>query len=121
VSERIGKIELLRPRIYNLDAENDTSLATTVCVEAGEYDLYRDGFQAVFWLMRGKLNKRGFWREGDGMFAMHDADAPSDIEVVFPSRRFGPEEWADLLSSPEFTEGHEAQRLRATFDEPAVA
>lgn len=115
---RIGTVEILRTRVYNLDAECRESTCTTVIVEPGAYDLYTDGL-FTFWLMRGQLNMRGSWRMGDGLFGLHRSDEPSGIEVVFPSRRFGPDEWLDLLSSPEFTEGHEGQRLRVLLDSAA--
>lgn len=111
---RIGTVEILRQRIYNLDAESHDEMATTVIVEPGVYDLYSDGM-ATFWMMRGHINRRGVERLGDGLFAMRSGDTPSDIEVVFPSKRFGPNEWADLLAEPSFTEGHAEQRLRVTL------
>jgi hypothetical protein len=107
---KIGTIELLRLRVYPLDAESHDSLRSEVVVEPGEYDVYSDGL-TTFWMMRGKLNQRGAWRMGDGMFTLNPNDDPADIEVVFPSRRFGPDEWADLIAGPEFAEGPE-QRLR---------
>jgi hypothetical protein len=110
----IGTVEILRTRVYNLDAECHESTATTVIVEPGKYDLHSDGM-STFWLMRGRLNTRGAWRMGDGTFALNASDERSGIEVVFPSRRFGPDEWADLLATPELTEGHDAQRLRVSL------
>ena len=111
----IGSIEILRTRVYNLDPECRGDLCTTVVVDPGAYDLYCDGI-STYWMMRGHLNMRGSWRMGDGLFGLHSSDEPSDIEVTFPSRRFGPDEWADLLSSPECTEGHDGQRLRISLD-----
>jgi hypothetical protein len=111
----IGHVEILRARIYPLDAECRCDTGSTVVVEPGKYPLYRDG-AATFWVMRGRLNRRGIWRMGDGMFGMSQNDQPSGIEVEFPSRRFGPDEWADLLASPEFTEGNKAQRIRVTTE-----
>lgn len=109
--DQIGTVELLRLRVYGLDPECHCGTGSTVVVQSGEYPLYSDGL-STFWVMRGELNKRGIWRMGDGMFSMHTADEPSGVEVTFPSKRFGPDEWADLLISPEFTDGHESQRLR---------
>lgn len=108
---QIGHIEILKARVYNLDAECHCPNSSTVFVEPGQYPVCSDGM-ATFWLMRGQLNQRGIWRMGDGMFGLHQSDRPSGIEVTFPSRRFGPDEWADLLASPEATDGHEAQRIR---------
>ena len=104
-------------RIYNLDAECTGNLCSTVVVEPGTYDLFSDGM-TVFWMMRGRLNIGGAYRLGDGLFTLSASDEPSDIEVTFPSRRFDPDEWADLLGSPEFTEGHDSQRLRLLLDSP---
>jgi len=111
---KIGTIEILRSRVYNLDAECHHDGGSTVVVEPGHYDLFSDGL-TTFWMMRGKLNERGIWRMGDGIFSMRASDVPSDIEVVFPSKRWGIDEWADLLLGPEFTEGP-AQRLRIHLD-----
>jgi hypothetical protein len=108
---RIGTIEILRQRIYPLDAESHDDFPTTVVVDPGEYELHRDGL-TTFWLMRGRLNRRGFHRLGDGLFEVNTGDAPGEVEVVFPSRGFGPDEWAALVARPEFREGHELQRLR---------
>ena len=111
---RIGSVEILNiPRVYPLDAEAHDELRSTVVVEPGHYDLFSDGM-TTFWLMRGRLNRRGIERLGDGMFAMNPNDSALDIEVVFPSRRFGPDEWAKLQAEPTFTEGHPQQRLRVT-------
>lgn len=116
----IGTIELLRLRVYGLDAECHCDAASTVVVDPGEYPLYSDGL-STFWVMRGRLNRRGIWRLGDGMFSMQNADEPSDIEVTFPSKRFGTDEWANLLTSPEFTDGHDGQRLRVRITEGAAS
>ena len=118
-AQKIGTVEIIRPRVYALDAEADPrSNHSTVLVEPGRYDLFADGM-ATWWMMRGRLCQRGIWRMGDGMFAMNASDEPSDIEVVFPSRRFGPDEWAELIATPEFADGS-AQRLRVSLDTAAV-
>lgn len=111
----IGIVKILRDRIYPLDAESSDDLRSQVIVEPGLYQVYRDGM-ATFWLMRGKLNRRGTWREGDGVFALYQYDSASDVEVVFPSRRFGPDEWAELLAGPEVIEGPQ-QRLQFSLAE----
>lgn len=115
---KIGTVELLRARIYPLDAETSAELChcphLTVIVAPGVFDLYSDGL-AFWWVMRGQLNQRGAWRMGDGMFAVWPSDRPSGIDVVFPSKRFGHDEWAKLLTEPELTEGHEHQRLRVSL------
>lgn len=113
--KRVGTVEILKARIYPLDAESHDATRTTVVVEPGQYPLYGDGL-TTFWMMRGNLNQRGVWRMGDGMFGLYESDVPTEIEVAFPSRRYGPDEWADLLADPLFVEGHADQRVRVTID-----
>jgi hypothetical protein len=112
---RIGSIEILRLRVYNLDSECHCDTATSVVVQPGRYDLYRDG-DMIFWMLKGRLNLRGFHRLGDGLFVLHEGDVESDIEVVIPTKRFGPKEWASLLDEDGFTEGHPEQRIRVLLD-----
>jgi len=99
MDERIGTVEILVARVYPLDAEmGHEQLATTVFVKSGVYPLYRI-FDTRYWMMTGNVNSRGFTRFGDGMFGVREYDAPDDgPEVIFPSRRFGPDEWRDLLA-----------------------
>src|SRR5262245_16311382 len=101
---KIGTVEILRHRIYPLDAESRDELRTTVVVEPGIYDVYGDGL-STFWLMRGHVNPRSIRRMGDGLFMMQPSDQSSDVEVQFPSQVFGPDEFADLLAGPECAEG----------------
>ena len=110
---RIGSIEILRHRVYPLDAEtSDHPRHTEVVVEPGTYDLFTDGSDR-FWMMRGRLNERGMSKEiGKGLFSMKIGDAPSDIEVVFPSKRMSPPAWTALLADPGF-----AERFRVTIDD----
>lgn len=116
-TRKIGTVEILRERVYSLDAESRDDLRSTVFVAPGEYDVFTDGM-TTYWMLHGRLNKRGSYRLGDGLFSMQESDEPSDIEVVFPSRRFGPDEWADLLAAPECAEGPN-QRLRVRLFEAA--
>ena len=112
MTEQIGEMEILTPRVYPLDAyTTDPEGCTTVLVEPGRYPIYSDGL-STFWSMKGKRNRRGIWPLGDGMFGVQASDEPSDIEVIFPSKRFGEREWAELLAGPEFAEGEPTQRLR---------
>jgi hypothetical protein len=113
---RIGTVEILRQRIYSLDAESHDDTRSTVIVEPGTFDLFSNGL-TTWWMMRGQLNERGPWRLGDGMFSMGGGDRLSGIEVVFPSKRFGPDEWAELLAETTFTEGHPDQRVRVMLTE----
>lgn len=113
---RIGTVQILRTRIYNIDPEAraDDVNATTVVVEPGEYPVYRRG-DTTYWMLAGHLNKRGFERLGDGLFAINPGDESSDDEVVFPSKQLGPQEFADLLTDPVCLDGPE-QRLVFTLD-----
>lgn len=118
---QIGTVEVLKTRIYPLDPETaDHPLATTVVVEPGTYPLY-GYWDAVFWVMTGKVNSRGFDKIGDGLFTMNSLDAPEGPAVTFPSRRYGPEQWAEFIAEPVCVEGHPEQRLRVLVDESAPA
>ena len=115
----IGTVEILRARIYPLDAETQDDACSEVVVEPGPCALYSDGL-STFWMMRGCLNRRGIRRMGDGMFLMQASDEPSEIRVVFPSRIFGPDEWAALIAGTEFADGPQ-QRLRLSLHAPDVS
>ena len=109
----IGQLEILRLRVYPLDAESHDPTRSTVVVQPGTYEVHSDGL-STYWMLHGALNRRGPWRMGDGMFSMQGNDEPSEIQVVFPSRRFGTDEWAELITGPEFAEGPD-QRLRLSL------
>lgn len=114
--DRIGTIEILRQRIYPLVAGADNG--QSVIVEPGTFDLYRDGDE-TFWIMSGRRNrpvKPTLENLGGGMFlGRGGGDVPTGPQVSFSSKRFSPGEWADLLTEPNFTEGHAEQRLRVTL------
>jgi hypothetical protein len=111
-TEPVGAVEILRLRIYPLDSETaDHDLSTSIVVEPGAYPLYRY-MDAYFWMMTGRINRRGFTKIGDGLFGMSGSDEPIGPLVTFPSQRFGPEQLADLMAEPSATEGHPDQRLR---------
>src|SRR5258706_50412 len=109
--DQIGNIDVLTTRVYNLHPECHCPNATSVVVTPGTYPLYSDGL-TTFFLLTGRINLRGLRRMGDGMFGMHANDQPSDTEVTFPSRCYGQSEWADLIESTLFADGHPDQRLR---------
>lgn len=113
---QVGTVRILAVRIYNLDPEArpDDPNASTVVVEPGEYPVYRRG-DTTYWMLTGRLNTRGFERLGDGLFGINAGDEPSDDEVVFPSKRLGPNEFADLLTDPVCLDGP-AQRLVFNLD-----
>lgn len=115
---RIGTVEVLRTRIYALDAAmSHEPMATTVIVEPGIYPLHRDGL-STYWIMTGQINERGFHRLGDGIFTMQPDDNPTGVEVTFPSRTFGPDEWSDFTGNDVTTQdGHPEQRLRISVDQ----
>lgn len=113
---RVGTVEILRMRIYNLDAACTDDFGTTVIVEPGIYPLYRE-VDVHFWLLTGQINKRGFYRLGDGLFTMQQSDEPNGVVVTFPSKRFGPSEWTNLMSEDAFAEGSPGQRVRVVEGE----
>jgi len=118
--EQVGAVEVLAGRVYPLDHEiMDHPAATWIYVGPGTYPLYRD-CDAHFWMMTGHVNRRTPRKIGDGTFVASGSDGPTDTpEVTFPSARFGPEQWADLLIGPTCTEGHPSQRLRILLGEEA--
>ena len=93
-------------------------MSTSVIVEPGEYPVYWDD-GAVYWLMTGRLNSRGGQKIGDGMFVMGGGDRPHGPDVTFPSRSYGPEQFADFLREEVCVEGP-AQRLRFEVNEKAI-
>lgn len=117
---KIGTVEILQLRVYPLDAEGRDDFRTTVVVGPGTYDVYREGM-TTFWMMTGQVNRRGFERLGDGMFSIVQGDVSSGIEVQFPSKRFGPDEWQAFLAEPVCTDGHPEQRLHFRLEQPASA
>ena len=117
--EQIGTVRITRTRIYQLDPQApDRFSPATVIVDPGEYPVYRDGL-SHYWRMTGVLN-HDMYRMGDGIFAFDagGGDERSDDDVVFYSRRYGPDEWADLLA--EFARVP-APRLVFTLDEDSKA
>jgi hypothetical protein len=116
--KHVGTVEILRMRIYNIDPyARDEPTATEAVVEPGVYPLLSNGFSHV-WVMTGKLNGQ-FLRRGDGLFlAVKGANAiPLNIDVTFPSKLFGPDDWKEMLADPFCEEGHPEQRLRITIKE----
>lgn len=116
---RVGTVEILRDRVYQIDPTSAALDASTAVVTPGVYPLYRD-FDCHYWLLTGRLNYRGLRTLSDGMFAIHQGDDPSGPEVTFPSKRFAPSEWAELLAHEQATEGHPAQRIRITITDGGV-
>lgn len=112
--EQVGTVEILHPRVYNLDpAAADHVLATQVFVESGIYPVFRR-FNAIRWLMRGRINERNA-KIGDGLFELHGGDVPTGLEVQFPSRTFGVKEFAEFLDEPVCQPGP-GQRLAFAMD-----
>lgn len=107
----IGTVEVLKARVYPLDPNNHAATATTVVVEPGIYPLYRH-HDAMYWMMSGQINRNGFDKVGDGLFAVSGGDVGEGPEVRFPSPRFGPDQWAEFLAESTCIEGHPDQRLR---------
>lgn len=115
---QVGTVEILRFRIYPLDPQNQDILRTEVAVEPGSvFPLYRK-YDAFMWLMQGRINERTE-KIGDGLFAMNNGDKPTGLEVQFPSKIFGAEQFEDLLTDPAFQPGPE-QRVRVELFEAAA-
>src|SRR4051794_21959974 len=112
--KHVGTVEILRSRLYPIDPYNRDMGATEAIVEVGSYPLMFDGYSHL-WLMTGVLNGQ-LLRRGDGLFvATKAANAmPTNIDVVFPSKLFGPDDWEEFLTDPMCREGHSEQRLRIT-------
>jgi hypothetical protein len=98
---QIGTVQVIRTRSYCLDpyaGDIPGFIPSEVLVEPGEYPLYQDGLSR-YWRMTGVLN-RNINRMGDGLFSFpaNGSDMRSDDDVVFYSRRYGPDDWALLVS-----------------------
>jgi hypothetical protein len=97
--QQIGTVQITRTRIYNLDPnapEDCGYVPATVVVEPGEYPVYQDGLSR-YWRMTGVLNQR-LNRLGDGLFTIAPGDERGDDDVVFYSRRYGPDDWEELAA-----------------------
>lgn len=105
--EQVGMVTLKVLRIYPLDPYTEDPLRTTVIVQPGSYPLYRNELGGRLWLMDGHINKRGFFRLGDGVSEVYQSDVASEIPVTFPSRVFGPDEWLEMVASEWFVERFE--------------
>ena len=116
--KQIGTVRITRVRNYPLDPYTSSDrgyVPEDVLVEPGEYPVYEDGLSR-YWRMTGFLN-RGAYRMGDGMFGFSegDADVRSDDDVVFYSRRYGPDDWKKLMS--EFKIGRNPALVFTTTEE----
>lgn len=111
--KHVGDIEIKRQRIYPLDPRSVDllGLQTTVIVEPGTYPIYEGEIGSLFWMMTGQINKRGFFPHGDGLSTIYTVDAPSGIQVTFPSRIFGPTEFKTFIEEPIFDERFEIHWL----------
>ena len=118
--EQIGTVRITRTRIYQLDPQApDRFSPATVIVDPGEYPVYRDGL-SHYWRMTGVLN-HDMYRLGDGMFSLSSGDERSEDDVVFYSRRPGPDEWADLpADSPRDLDPHLVFTLDDNQEQEAV-
>jgi len=114
MAEQVGTVDLLAVRIYPIDPKADVcDMDAPTAVEPGSYPVYQDG-DTRYCLWSGRINERGIHPFGDGFFEVVAGDRPGDAEVRFPSRRWGPEEFAELLADPVCAEGP-GQRLRFHF------
>lgn len=110
---QVGTVEVLRLRLYPIDPTSEHPLRTEVAVEPGVYPVYRK-YDAYRWVLRGRINER-MAKIGDGLFVMNDGDVPTGLEVQFPSRAYGPEQFMEFLSDRICQPGP-AQRLRFVFE-----
>jgi hypothetical protein len=108
----VGNVEIFRERVYPIDPDGVCGAGTDIFVSPGTYPLYRKG-DAYCWLMTGRVNER-IEKVGDGLFLLNQGDRGTGLEVQFPSRTFGPEQFADLMSDPGVQPGPE-RRLEFTI------
>ena len=96
--EQIGTVTIKRLRVYPLDPNVDPDpFQATVLVEPGVYPVFRDGI-STYWRLTGVLNHRAY-SMGDGMMRFSEGgDLPSDDDVVFYSKQFGPDDWSSYLN-----------------------
>lgn len=114
--QQVGTVEVLRARIYPLDPNaSDEPLRTSVAVEPGTYPVYRK-YEAYCWIMQGRLDERSA-KIGDGTYLMGGGDSPTGLQVQFPSRTYGTEEFASFLDDPMCTPGA-SQALKFSLDVP---
>lgn len=96
----IGTVLIRKARVYPLDATNNDGLRQEAYVPEGEYYVMRD-VDAIFWMMDGFLNQspRSPRKIGDGMYLLSkEGDEPTNIEVHFPSRIYGVEEFKKFMA-----------------------
>lgn len=106
---RIGTAKFNRLQVYTLDpltAHND-NVNTVVVPEGQECEVLSDGFTTIIRL-EGTLNVGRIFRIGDGAFSSTAFDIPSNIDVVVPSRSFGPDEWEAILKDTNVAWSFEA-------------
>jgi hypothetical protein len=102
--EEVGAVKILAARVYPLDARNNDPLRTEVAVEPGTYRVFSDGL-TTFWLLHGRITSNSF-RRGDGLFFISSADDTVDIDVLFPSCSYGPDELAKFLADDVVCRSH---------------
>lgn len=117
-ARQVGTVEILTLRVYPLDTNTAHSpTLTEVVVQPGVYPVYRGEYGETYWLLTGRINWGRHRRMGDGMFTLGAGDDASGPQVVFPSRVFGTEAFADLRAEPVCAEGDPRQRLRFNIEE----
>lgn len=96
---KIGEVTFDRLQVYPLDAKFTWGEdPNSVIVPSGAVcDVVSNGFTTIL-LLKGFLNTGRTFRIGDGAFTMQNCDEQSSVEVVVPSRSFGPDEWASVLT-----------------------
>lgn len=118
-TRQIGTVELLTPRIYNVDSSElvPKNFKTEIAVPPGKYPVYSDGW-SHYWMVTGKITHRGMHRMGDGVFSTMDSDYVdvTSPDVTVPSKIFGPDEFADFLKNDPVCQPGLQQRLVFTLD-----
>ena len=95
---QVGTVEITRHRVYPIDPlAREQALRTDVLVEPGTYPVFCQRGMTYYWQMTGTID--GMHEQlGDGAFGIRGGDVATPDEVVFYSRRFGADEWADILT-----------------------
>ncbi|MBF6393866.1 hypothetical protein IU443_28465 [Nocardia farcinica] len=115
---QVGTVEILNERVYPLDANSDRG--SEVFVPPGTYPVYRD-CDTFFWVMTGRINGRGCYKIGDGLYELNPGDSARGPKVQFPSPTFGADAFAHFLANDPICQEGPTQRLRFHLAEEAAA